>query len=222
MARRLFDPLVLAFLVLPALVGGCESPKIGGKKGFSTANDELRTRVARLEEENSILKSQRDELAAKLAESNRAREHAIPPEILAAIPRCAGIQIDFLSSLFPTDASLPPTTLHVYVAPFDGQQRFVQIVGTLRVEAVQLGDPEGGITPDPATIATAILTPELLRGAYRSGVTGTHYSVELPIAERWAPTLRDHDVLIRAQFADALTGQVQEATRVLKARPAKR
>ncbi len=198
--------LLLAALALT--LAGCGSATIGGKKGFSTANDQLRARVGSLEDENRLLRAQRDELSAKLAEEQRIREGAIGAEVLAAIPRCAGVEIDSLSGADPVDPSLPVRGFVLYLRPFDGQRRFVQIVGAVRAEVVELADRAG--SQEPRVIASASLTPAQLRDTYRSGLTGTHYEIRLPAGDPAQP--RSHALLMRVQFDDAITGKAHEAT----------
>lgn len=196
---------LLAALTLTA----CSSPVVGGKKGFHTANDDLRLRVLTLENENTILKLQRDELAAKLAEEQRVREGLVTADVLAAIPRCVGVELDSFSGFDPADPNLPVKGIILYLAPYDGQRRFVQIVGTVHAEVLELADTAGA--QQPRAIASATLTPVQLRDAYRSGFTGTHYEINLVPTSEHDADLRTQPLLLRVQFNDAITGQVHEA-----------
>lgn len=204
---------------LSLLLAGCGSATIGGAKGFSTANDELRTKVAALEAENAQLKAIRTELEGRLAQEQRVREGLVSQDVLAAMPACSGIAIDSLSGLFPASNDVAPTTCNIYIKPFDGRQRFVQIVGTVRAEVHAL-DPAAAAQDagkSPVTIGTLTLTPAQLREAYRSGLTGTHYTLEVPITSPDA-SLHKADLVIRVQFEDALTGKVHEATQNVNGR----
>ncbi|HRJ49289.1 MAG: hypothetical protein KF787_10910 [Phycisphaeraceae bacterium] len=201
-------PAAAFVLALFACLCGCGTATIGGARGFATANDELRARVATLESQNRLLTAQRDELAAKLAEEQRVREGVVGRDVLAAIPRCAGIEIDSLSGVAPADPEAPVSGFILYIRTLDGERRFVQAVGTLRVEVLQLDEPVRG---EPArVVASAVVGPADLRSAYRSGFGGTHYSVELP-----APASADErgrPYMIRARFEDALTGVAHDAS----------
>lgn len=207
---------IVAAALAAIIFGGCSSPTIGGKKGFATANDELRRRVVELEDQNRLLASQRDELSVKLAEEQRVREGLVTADVLAAIPRCAGIEIDSLSGIDPLDPSKPATGLILYVEPFDGERRFVQLVGTVRVEALELSEPAG--TVEPRRIAGAALTPPQVRGAYRSGITGTHYEIPLKLPDSESARIRASTLLLRVQFDDAITGTTHEATMMVSPR----
>ena len=192
------------------VVAGCGSATIGGKKGFSTANDDLRRRVAELEDEKRLVAAQRDELAAKLAEESRVRQGLVGADVLAAIPRCAGVDLDSLSGFDPLDPAEPLKGFVAYVEPYDGQRRFVQIVGTLRAQVVELSMKAD--SSEPHTLASVTLTPSQLREAYRAGLGGTHYEVHLPLAQAASTELRGKPLLLRLQFEDALTGEIREAS----------
>lgn len=202
------QPAVYLVLALFAFLFGCGSATIGGAKGFSTANDELRSRVEALERENRLLTAQRDELAAKLGEEQRVREGIIGRDVLDAIPRCAGIEIDSLSGPIPPDSKAPVTGFVLYVRSYDGQRRPVQAVGTLRVEVLQLDEPAR--SDSARVVASAVVKPAELREAYRSGLGGTHYTIELHALHAAAD--RTLPLLLRARFEDALTGAVHDAT----------
>lgn len=203
------------FLTLALLLTGCGSATIGGAKGFSTANDELRAKVAALEAENAQLKATKAELEGNLAQEERVRRGLISADVLAAIPVCSGITIDSLSGLYPASSESAPTRCDIYLEPFDGRRRFVQIVGNLRAEVLALHPSAAAAAP--VVIGTLSLSPAQLREAYRSGLTGTHYSLEVPITSPQV-ALHKADLVIRVQFEDALTGKVHEATHTIDGR----
>jgi hypothetical protein len=119
------------------------------------------------------------------------------------------------------------------VTPFDGRHRFVQIVGTLTVEARYVplagaGTPQDEVLaravapadsalPDQNLLGRTTLGPSGLREAYRSGFMGTHYTVE--IVPRPDVRVTDGAVVLSATFVDELTGRRHEAWRVVRARP---
>lgn len=187
-----------------------------GSSRASAENDRLRRANQDLTSQVASLSRERDELRIKLAESARAREAALTPEVLEAIPRCTAIAIDSLSGWTPPSG--PATGVVAYISPADGRGRFVQIVGTLRVDATLV--PAMGSSEPPVRLASRTLTPGDLRDAYRSGFMGTGYTVELPLS---APVGRTPGtpagtLLLRATFADALSGQSLSAERALPVR----
>lgn len=208
-------------------LAGC---RVGGDTSLSKQNDELRRERIELRAQVESLRGEVAEWRAKAEEASRARQAALAPEVLAAIPRIASIAIGGLSGLTPADPGADAKGVAVYLETLDGRRRFTPAVGTLSVEAVGfdrlIDEPslaersrEGDGSDAARTGGTVFavrrtLTPGDLREAYRSGVMGTAYEVELPLEK----PMRDRSVtlVIRAEFADALTGQVHRAERVVR------
>lgn len=210
--------LIGACLLVSA--GGCTA---GGSKSASQANDELRRRVMALEDQKKTLEQTNAELLAKVTELSNNRGQALPADVLAAMPRCASISISDLGTwLDPADIAKPAASAHVSVSALDGRGRSMQGVGTLRVEILVL-PPGAAVVNDagervakdgaaPLRAAKAELGPAALREAYREGLFGASYVVDMaiePLAERNAV------VLVRATFADAITGATHEATKLV-------
>lgn len=209
-----------ALAVALSLAPGCTA---GGSKSASQANDDLRRRVMALEDQKKTLEQTNAELLAKVAELSKDRGQGMPAEVLAAMPRCASISISDLGTwLDPADVGKAATSAHVSVSALDGRGRSMQGVGTLRVEvlvlpsgATMVNDAGQRIAKDGAAAlraAKAELGPAALREAYREGLFGASYVVDLaiePLAERNAA------VLVRATFADAITGATHEATKLV-------
>ncbi len=192
------------------LASGCT---VGGSKGVGAENTRLRAELIESQRQVAALTAQREELATKLAEANRAREAALAPDVLAALPRVAGVRIGSLSGFSPSDRALPATRVDIYVEPYDGRDRFVQIVGSLSVEAVALGSA-GDSNQPPRVLASQVLTAGQVRDAYRSGITGTHYSTELPLTPALAQ--RTGTLMLRVRFADALSGREFTAEKIVE------
>lgn len=168
--------------------------------------ERLRRRVAVLERELGLAHAAAAELRTKLAESERARTDALRPDLLDALPRCAGIEISPISGLVERDGV---TWVVFYVRPFDGQRRFLQVVGTLVCDASHVADDAAA-----ASLTRVELPPAQLRQAYRSTLVGTHYSIEAPLAA----SPRPGTILLRVELVDALSGQVHRAQRTLDVR----
>ncbi len=180
-------------------------------RSVSAENDRLRRDRHDLTQRVTLLEKEREELKAKLAEESRARSGALPAEALEAIPRCVALDIGAFSGLFPPDASSPASEIIAYLNPTDSRGRFVQIVGTLNVEAHTLPEPDA-----PAQSSRVTLTPAMVREAYRSGFTGTHYEIRLPLERPIARSAsRSPSVLIRATLADPLAGRELNAERLI-------
>jgi hypothetical protein len=190
--------ILIASLLLPA--AGCRS-------SFVTEGDALRERIMELEE--SLLDAERRaaELEASLAEAHADRVD-VDPEIEAATPRVTGLQLGRLSHLSDADADGVPDGAVVYLSPADGRGRFLQLTGHLTVHAVV-------IPPDRPSISLLIvrLSPAELRDAYRSSLTGTHYTIEAPFD--WPADIASRTATVRVEFTDGATGRVHSAEREL-------
>ncbi len=197
--------LLTGAMVLPAC-------RAGGDKSVEKANDDLRRKVLDLEGEVTALQGRNAELAAKLEEGERARAGTLPKDVLEAIPRCVAVTIGGLSGYQPARRD-QPAKIVIDIEPTDALGRFVQIVGTLHLEARALG-PVGSGAKDGTALETE-LGPTQLRDAYRGGLMGPRYTIEIP-----APGVRPPgDLVMRVRFVDALTGRSHEAelTRPLRA-----
>ena len=64
----------------------------------------------------------------------------------------------------------------------------------------------------------AVLSPEQVRDAYRSGFVGTGYTVSLPIEQ--SKLIRPGTLIVRASLADALSGRTFSVTRTVDVRGA--
>lgn len=203
-----FPALAVLAGALSLFLSGC---RVGAGRDLEKVNDELRREILDLKKQVETLTAERDDLRAKLAEEAQARLGALKPEVLEALPVCAGLEIEKLSGLEPADPAAPATTLVAYLRPVDARDRVIQIVGTVDLEATWLPG-SAGQGEAPRTIARARLEPAQLREAYRSGLMGSGYTLELPLDGPIAD--RKGTLVIRAELADALTGKVWKAERV--------
>lgn len=176
-------------------------------KGTWSEADELRQRLEEARRELASVRAERDEALATLAEAERVRLATggeLSAEVAAALPRCAGVEIDRLSG--PTPAF---DAVEVYVRPFDGRRRFVQVVGRLRVRADAVPSAGSESAMPPRMLGQAELGPGELREAYRSSVMGTHYAVRVPVEAGAWPT--EGSVAVSVELLDALSGRVHRA-----------
>jgi hypothetical protein len=124
-------------------------------------------------------------------------------------PVCASVEVDGLSGGVDTNADGVDDIVRVYVKTLDGKLRFVQTVGELRVTAAVI---EPG--SDAATVAMRTLTAAEFDAAYRSGVTGTHYTIELPLGD--AAPRGTESLTVRVALTDASNGRIHEAERAVR------
>lgn len=208
-------PSVRTAVGVVALLGTFALPACSSKKSFENENDDLRRRVATLENEVAAARARAVEAESKLAEFARARESTDQGQALEALPRCAGISIGRFSGFVRPDTGDRANAIDVYVKPFDGRQRFVQVAGSLRVEALLLPEKLGAESTDTAgrRLALAELTPDQVREAYRSSPLGTHYYVRLELPSD-AGSLKG-TLVLRAELREPIAGQVHRVETIV-------
>jgi hypothetical protein len=204
-----------------ALVGLVTASAWGCRGGdFYNENDRLREEVLDLRERVEELRAEREELAAKLAERRRLSADSIPEEALAAMPRLAGVRIGRFSGPRDADGSSGLEVMDVYLEPFDGRRRFLQITARVSAEVFLLGPvSEGGSSGDRSVrrLGRAEFSAEEVREAFRSSLlSGAHYTLEVPL-ER-ALEAGHPDLLVRVEARDLLSGRIHRAERVVGAR----
>jgi len=197
-------------VILVAALWGCT---LGGSGKAGDELDRLRRENRRLADESAALAAERDELSTKVREA--AREGPLPPDVVEALPRCASIEIGRYSGISPAGRTARPTGLVVYIEPLDGKRRFVQVAGVLSVTARLL--PRAGAPGDGVELARVTLGPRELREVYRSGLGGTHYTIEVPVAFD-ADALATGTLILQAELRDAVTGTTHRATRSIEPR----
>jgi hypothetical protein len=180
----------------------------GCRSNFATEADALREQVLELERSNEQLARRIAELESELAEVS-AMPGSLPEDVRAAQPHVVEIRIGRLSHVDDVDGDGRPDLLRVYVRPLDGLGRFVQLVGRLSISAALM--PEGR----PAvTVGQIALEPMELRSAYRSGLTGTHYTIECPLDVPEGTS--EEDLVVSAVFTDGATGQRHSAHQTVR------
>lgn len=206
--------LILASM---AALAGCDRAKIlnpSPSDALRAENLELREKVDRLSQQNKELQTRFAERRADTGGvlSRIQGSGRIDPEVDAAIPRVASVQIEGATEAirFPADRG-GETMLRLWVLPRDGQGRFLQIVGTVNVAVTVLQPGKS-----PVEIARGQFTPAAVRNAWRSGFMGSHYSFELPLS-RIPEELAAALLTVTIRFDDALSGRSFEDERRIAA-----
>ncbi len=182
-------------LVIVVLASGCD-----GRSRKASAR--LRVEVHQLKEELELSRHQVSELEAKVAEA--AVESGGNSVALLNVPRVAAIELSRLSSV--RAASEGSTTLDLHVTAVDGRGRPIQLTG--RLKAVARFMP---VDKESIELGRVSLSPAEVRDAWRAGVLGASYQVEIPLH----PSLLSDDssgIHVSARFTDALTGVDHDAT----------
>ena len=198
---NVFGVAWLAVAALCCVCAGC-----GGGGEFLNENDALRRERMELTERVAELEQQTQGLRAELAAARAANEAEWPDGV--AKPICASVEIGGLSGGVDRDGDGVDDVVRVYLRPLDGRGRFVQTVGALGVTVVRI---EPGEVAE--TVAAIHLDAAAFDAAYRSGVTGTHYSVEVPIGGNGAAG--SGSLTVRVGLTDAANGLKHEAERAV-------
>lgn len=202
-----------AVMVCAAGLPGCRA---GGTRSASEENDLLRRDAIQLRDRIADLEGRNRELTIKLESEVRARRESLPADIADAFPVVVGIDIDALSGLRPAGRG-SADRLAVSFVPRDGRGRFVQVVGTATLSVTRLPESADG-SGEGAVLAVTDLKPASLRDAYRSGLTGQFYEVELALASPIDRATESGSLAVHLVFADAITGQTHRASRVIPIR----
>lgn len=185
----------------------CSAPP----RNFVNDNDRLR-------EENLLLRRQVDTLEKNVAE--RLAEISAMEQRLASdgqgierarIPALTSIRFGRYTSAIDTDADGRDDTVRVYLLTLDQESRFLPVAARAVLTLT-------AITPDAtaAVIATRTFEPADFDSAYRSGFTGTHYTLDLPLPDALPADLTR--LTLKAFVTDAATGVTLEHEKPLPVR----
>ena len=211
--RRLADSaLALPILFLPILalpiLAACSPRALA-----PSPNDRLREALATRTAERDAARARASELETRLA----ALEASAPvdPEVAAATPRLAGVEVSGMSTarLLAGEGPAATGTVALVLVPRDGLGRFLQVAGRLEATFALL-------VPGEAPIAggTVRLSPGELRDRYRAGFLGEHYTIEVPI--EWESARSPRAVAVSAEFVDGASGRRFPITTTLPLAPA--
>jgi len=184
------------WLVCYLASGGCQGPH-----NYTNENDKLRrenlylsTQVKKLENAVQLGQSQ-----ARVLEARADRGQAIRGVEQSDIPQVAAIEFSRLSGAVDTDGDGRDDVIRVYVRPVDHLGRFLPAIGPAVVQAV-------AILPDrePEVLAHRKLSPKQFEASYRTGLTGSHFTLELPLPASWSGEVEQ--VTVKLTFTDAATG----------------
>ncbi len=185
-------PLSILALVALATLTGCKSD-------FSNSSDRLRKENLELQNQVNILTKNIELRLAEvktLEEQIGAQRSKIPG---AEVPRLVKISFGRYSGLIDTNRDKLADTLRFYVVFEDQQGRFLPSAGKAVIQVVDIrpGQP-------PKTLAEADFDPKAVDQAYRSGITGTHYTFDVPVPSALNESIRT--ATVKMTFTEATTG----------------
>lgn len=192
-------------LVGGLLLGGCTARVGGDGRTLGQHNDELRRdnqelrqQIEATQEQLALLES---ELRVYRSDTNAAR--AMPGVVP---PVFAGVQFARYSGPIDTDADGADDEVRLYVKPTDQRGRTLIVPGRARVQLLDLTGES------PEVLVEQVWEPADWDAAHRSGFTGDHYSLILPLAAEW---VSDRDTLnVVVEITEATRGTVRRAQAV--------
>lgn len=169
-------------------------------------DDPARVQVQSLQRRVEALEGRNAELGAQLAALRAQIGSQVPEDVLAATPRLVGVVLGGTSSVTPASGDPPAgAAAHVVVETRDGVGRFVQVAARVEV-AVTLAPAMG----DPRVLGRRSLTPAELRDSYRTGLMGTHYTIDVPL-ELPAGLAPGTPLAVTLELTDGWTGEPYRA-----------
>ncbi|MCX5662341.1 MAG: hypothetical protein NTW19_21890 [Planctomycetota bacterium] len=206
---------VLAVIIAIGLfLSGCGH----APRNFFNDNDRLRA-------ENAELRSKADHLAQALALREAEVDQLRHPASLAAVtatqpelagadpPRFVKLRFDHrFGGAMRVSLAKGDNLVRLYLETLDQQGRFLPVAGVLKAQVVyiQAGKP-------PLVLGEKSLTARELDDAYRSGITGTHYTVEMMV-KPLPPEATSLNVTV--SVTDAATGATVSVRDIYSAKPA--
>lgn len=182
-----------ALVVMIAASAGCS-----GTGRVARENDRLRSDHMALERQIDSLKESLGLRLAQIKQLNQ-RPGLSARDSGAELVQLVDLRFDRYSGPIDTNSDGIDDTLRVYVRPVDQQGRFMLAVGEAKLQAVAIVAGR-----KPRIIVVHVFTAADFDKAYRSGITGTHYTLEQPLPARLPSDITTLTVVLA--FTDAATG----------------
>ncbi|MCH2140287.1 MAG: hypothetical protein MK100_04545 [Phycisphaerales bacterium] len=178
-------------LISAVLLAGCDSRSRRASARLRTENDDLKRQVEGLE-------ARQAELEASLLASEQT--NASVPGTRVESPRLAHLSISPLSG-YETGET---THLEIHLTAADGRQRPIQLHGPIEAQVLR---PVSGGTPE--LVSSIDMTTADVRDAWRGGILGATYLIELPVPE---PSGESTAWIVHIFHDDLHTGRRLEAS----------
>ena len=173
----------------------------GGPRNYLNDNDRLRAANAQLRDQVESLTQRVQQLEQSLIDAQREATAAagpLPEDV--AVPVCTHLEIGRFSGAADTNGDGADDAVRIYLRTLDTQSRFVQTIAEVRVTIAAIPPGEEAVT-----VGTIAFEPVQFDAAYRSGMTGTHYTLLCPLNQA-VPEGMD-SVTARLSLHDLRTGR---------------
>jgi len=196
--RRATGCSLFALLLVAAFATvGCQR----GPRNFENENDRLRAEVMKLQRQRDELQSTLDRRLGELQSLRQQldRTAATQPMPGAEPPTLVSLQMGQYSGGVDTDDDGVDDLIRIYLRPLDQKGRLLPVAGRAHVKVVAIPD-----TGDPRLLAEQNYDPQSFENAWRSGFTGEHYTLQLPLPADLPADIQQ--VTVRVTFTQARTG----------------
>ena len=191
-----------ALAVLLSVPWGC------GPRNFDTEADELRRRNQELLEQ---VRSLERDIEQYIEETQALRQRVVDKHggiEGADPPRLSQIRFGRYSGALDTDADGDDDLIRLYVLTLDQHGRFMPVAAVATVKAVRNESDQ-----DPQVIVEQQYGPQEFDKRYRSGLTGTHYTLDIKLPSPVPEGLDESDVSLFIK--DAATGVTRRHTQTI-------
>ncbi len=209
---------VCILLVATAILFACSSTG----RNFTSQQDELRKRNLELEIRIKSLNKQIEQHLKNQAMLHEQIAGQATKMTGVETPRLNRIKFGRYSGALDTDKDNICDVIRIYVLTLDQDGRFIPVAGRAVIRASQ-------ITADGKThsLGERLYDAPTLANTYRSGITGTHYTLELPLSSIALPNGSTR-AIVTVLIHDAGTGltkqndqmiTLQNSTRITAIKP---
>jgi len=170
---RLSNLLLLILGIACLTAAACHS----GPRNYLNENDDLRRQNLELRQKVDDLQKQIELRLAQIDTLNSSRSSATQPGLEGAdVPHAVKLELGRYTGTVDTNGDGIDDTLRIYLKTLDQQGRFLPAAGRAVVQLVAIAPGTA-----PTLIAEKTFDPQEFDAAYRSGMTGTHYTIEVPL-----------------------------------------
>ena len=182
-------------LLIGLLTIGCTR----GPRNFLNENDELRRNNLQLRKQVDQLQ---EKVTLRVAEIEKLQQQLErhPAKVEGAnVPEVVTLRFDRYSGAIDTDSDGADDHIRVYLKTLDQHGRFIPVAGRALLQAVVIN-----ADATAQVLAQKTFEPTELDATFRTSITGTHYTLDLPLP---APLQSQVDhVTVKLSFTDAATG----------------
>jgi hypothetical protein len=149
----------------------------GRAGGFANENDELRRDRMELQEQVDQLET---DLALRVAEIDKLKQQIGTQGTVegADVPHVVALKFGRYTGGIDTSGDDVDDLIRIYLQTLDQHGRAIPVAGKATVQLVSI--PEEG---DPTVVTSRVFAPGELDAAYRQGLTGTHYTLEVALPD---------------------------------------